>query len=110
MKTRRRLFKRTLLLLSFCFFLLGSIHLTLGRGEEDEKEEIKKIRVAISPFQDVFSLHIAEEKGWDLEEGLDMTLIEVDWPGAQEIQERLEKYLPTLLGEKTNTGEPGGGQ
>ena len=33
-----------------------------------------------------------------------------DWPGAQEIQERLEKYLPTLLGEKTNTGEPGGGQ
>ncbi len=85
MKTRRRLFKRTLLLLSFCFFLLGSIHLTLGSGGEDEKEEIKKIRVAISPFQDVFSLHIAEEKGWDLEEGLDMTLIEVDWPGAQEL-------------------------
>jgi len=57
----------------------------LGSSEAAEKAEVVKVKAAISPFQDVFSLYIAKEKGWDIEEGIDLELIEADWPSAQEL-------------------------
>ena len=49
---------------------------------EEEDEELVPLKVAISGFQDVISLKIAEQKGWFEEAGLDVELIEADWAEA----------------------------
>ena len=88
MKGRKRFLEKTLILFSFSLFLVGAVSLSFGASEktaEKKPEEAVKVRAAISAFQDVFSLYIAKEKGWDKEEGLDLELIEADWPSAQEL-------------------------
>ncbi len=88
MKGKKRFLEKPLILLSFSLFLVGAISLSFGAGEaiaEKKPEEVVKVRVAISAFQDVFALYIVKEKGWDKEEGLDLELIEADWPSAQEL-------------------------
>lgn len=86
MKARKGVTKIVVFFLMFSLLMLGAFYFALAGSEKtEEKAEVVEVRAAISPFQDVFSLHIAKEKGWDLEEGIDLELIEADWPSAQEL-------------------------
>ncbi|MFN8457988.1 MAG: ABC transporter substrate-binding protein [Anaerolineae bacterium] len=47
--------------------------------------ELQKVRVGLSAFQDVNSIHVGIEKGFYAEEGIELEIQNTDWPGAQEL-------------------------
>lgn len=46
--------------------------------------ENKEVKIGLAAYQDLLSLTIAKEKGWDLEEGLDFVFIETEWREGHE--------------------------
>lgn len=85
---RRKVLSRVTLFLSIAVLFLCLINLTFAAEKKTSQKKVKgivEVRAGISAFQDVFSLFIAKEKGWDKEEGIDLKIIEADWPSAQEL-------------------------
>lgn len=56
-----------------------------GEQEEELPQELKRVRIAISPFQDVLSLYVGLEKGWFEEVGIDLEVVDTTWPGGGEL-------------------------
>ena len=46
--------------------------------------ENKEVKIGLAAYQDLLSLTIAKEMGWDLEEGLDFVFIETEWREGHE--------------------------
>src|SRR6266511_2538187 len=44
-----------------------------------------KVRVALSAFQDVNTIHVGIQKGFYKEAGITLEIQNTDWPGAQEL-------------------------
>lgn len=82
MSVRKGLFGNLSLVIGLTICMLFAVGLP---SEPTQAADVVKVRAAISAFQDVFSLYIAKEKGWDKEEGLDLEIIVADWPSAQEL-------------------------
>ena len=49
------------------------------------KQELTKVKVALSAFQDVNSIHVGIQKGFYEEEGIQLEIQNTDWPGANEL-------------------------
>ena len=56
--------------------LVGGTHTALA--------ETKEVKIGLAAYQDLLSLTIAKEMGWDLEEGLDFVFIETEWREGHE--------------------------
>jgi len=48
-------------------------------------QELDKVRVALSAFQDVNSIHVGIQKGFYAEEGIELVIQNTDWPSANEL-------------------------
>nr|WP_144925210.1 ABC transporter substrate-binding protein [Paenibacillus bovis] len=46
---------------------------------------LQKVKLAISPFQDVYSIHVGVEKGFFEEEGIELDIQETDWAGGNDL-------------------------
>ena len=53
-------------------------------GTQTAFAENKEVKIGLAAYQDLLSLTIAKEKGWDLEEGLDFVFIETEWREGHE--------------------------
>ena len=48
-------------------------------------EELIKVKVALSAFQDVNTIHVGIAKGFYKDAGIELEIQNTDWPGAQEL-------------------------
>jgi ABC-type nitrate/sulfonate/bicarbonate transport system substrate-binding protein len=48
-------------------------------------QELRKVKVALSAFQDVNTIHVGIAKGFYEEAGIELEIQNTDWPGAQEL-------------------------
>lgn len=53
-------------------------------GAHTASAENKEVKIGLAAYQDLLSLTIAKEMGWDLEEGLDFVFIETEWREGHE--------------------------
>ena len=53
-------------------------------GANSAFAETKDVKIGLAAYQDLLSLTIAKEKGWDKEEGLNFVFIEVEWREGHE--------------------------
>ena len=53
-------------------------------GAQTAFAESKEVKIGLAAYQDLLSLTIAKEKGWDLEEGLEFVFIETEWREGHE--------------------------
>src|SRR5690625_2635436 len=56
-----------------------------GNANEDNGNEVQKIKLALSPFQDVYSIHVGIENGFFEEEGIELEIVETDWAGGNDL-------------------------
>lgn len=50
-----------------------------------EEQELEKVTVALSAFQDVYSIHVGIEKGCFADEGIELEIVKSDWAGANDL-------------------------
>jgi NitT/TauT family transport system substrate-binding protein len=62
---------------SLCVFALSASAISA--------QELDKVRVALSAFQDVNSIYVGIENGFYAEEGIELEIQNTDWPGANEL-------------------------
>lgn len=48
-------------------------------------QDLQKVRVALSAFQDVNSIHVGIAQGFYADEGIELVIQNTDWPGANEL-------------------------
>lgn len=48
-------------------------------------QELQQVRVALSAFQDVNSIHVGIAQGFYADEGIELVIQNTDWPGANEL-------------------------
>jgi NitT/TauT family transport system substrate-binding protein len=48
-------------------------------------QDLQKVRVALSAFQDVNTIHVGIAKGFYADEGIELVIQNTDWPGANEL-------------------------
>ncbi|GIN59410.1 hypothetical protein J8TS2_37290 [Lederbergia ruris] len=56
-----------------------------GSGDENEQDKLETVNLALSPFQDVYSIHVGVEKGFFEEEGIKLKIQETDWAGGNDL-------------------------
>lgn len=54
-------------------------------GIPADAQELTKVRVALSAFQDVNTIHVGIAKGFYKDAGIELDIQNTDWPGAQEL-------------------------
>ncbi|WP_066190825.1 ABC transporter substrate-binding protein [Gracilibacillus timonensis] len=62
-----------------------------------QSDELETISVALSPFQDVYSIHVGIEQGFFEEEGIELEIQETDWAGGNDL----------LVGEQVDVATAG---
>ncbi|MBS4219004.1 ABC transporter substrate-binding protein [Bacillus sp. FJAT-49711] len=55
-----------------------------GNGSKG-KSDLQTVTLALSPFQDVYSIHVGIEKGFFAEEGIELKIQETDWAGGNDL-------------------------
>src|SRR6476620_1257407 len=56
-----------------------------GLIAQGNAESLTKVKVALSAFQDVESIHVGIEKGFYKEAGIEPVIQNTDWPGSNEL-------------------------
>lgn len=69
---------------SSLFGLILSIGLLATAGTVSA-QELTKVRMALSAFQDVNTIHVGIAKGFYADAGIELEIQNTDWPGAQEL-------------------------
>lgn len=56
-----------------------------GNAGSTSKKDLETVNLALSPFQDVYSIHVGIEKGFFEEEGIKLNIQETDWAGGNDL-------------------------
>src|SRR5690625_3922796 len=54
-------------------------------SDSSSDNELQTVNLALSPFQDVYSIHVGIEKGFFEEEGIEINIQETDWAGGNDL-------------------------
>jgi ABC-type nitrate/sulfonate/bicarbonate transport system substrate-binding protein len=64
---------------------VGMLSALLGFDGGAAAQELRKVKVALSAFQDVNTIHVGIAKGFYKDAGIELEIQNTDWPGAQEL-------------------------
>lgn len=65
--------------------------------EQENSNELQTVTLALSPFQDVYSIHVGIEKGIFEDAGIELDIVETDWAGGNDL----------LVGDQVNLATAG---
>lgn len=63
----------------------GGENASNAESANDPDGELQTIKLALSPFQDVYSIHVGIEKGFFEEKGIEIEILETDWAGGNDL-------------------------
>jgi len=65
--------------------VLGVVTAASAKTKHARSQRVQKVTLALSPFQDVYSLYIGIDKGWYRKAGIDLKISAAPWDSAQQL-------------------------